>query len=144
MKIGIWICLVVWGLPGSAQRTIRKDQMKFSLSGLFIQGHTLSFEMEMSNHSLLGYTPQYIKFFIRERHIASRTAVQEREIQTLVPVSCPEISADSTQHFVYNFYQFTIPNTKELVITVKEKNGSRDLAIHISGHRLLKMIRVKK
>jgi len=143
MKISIWICLMALMLQGSAQRAIRKDQMKFTLSGLFIEGHTLSFEMEIINHSLLGYTPQYIKFFIRERHIASRTAVQERELQTLVPVATAEITSDSTQNFVYNFYQFTIPNTKELVITVKEKYGARDLAIHISGHRLLKMIRVK-
>ena len=144
MKICIWICLMSLMLQGSAQRTIRKDQMKFTLSALFIEGHTLSFEMEMINHSLLGYTPQYIKFFIRERHRPSRTAVQEREMQTLVPVITPEIIADSSQHFIYNFYQFTIPNTKELVIKVKEKYGARDLAIHISGHRLLKMIRVKK
>jgi hypothetical protein len=144
MKIGIWICFMVCMLQGSAQRTIRKDQMKFSLSGLYIEGHTLSFNMAITNHSLLGYTPQYIKFFIRERHIASRTAVQERELQTLVPVITSEITADSAQYLVYNFYQFTIPNTKELVITVKEKYGARDLAIHISGHKLLKMIRVKK
>lgn len=144
MKTGIWICLMAFVLQGSAQRTIRKDQMKFSLSGLFIEGHTLSFDMAIANHSLLGYTPQYIKFFIRERHIASRTAVQERELQTLVPVITQEITADSAQNFVYYFYQFTIPNTKELVIMVKEKYGARDLAIHISGHKLLKMIRIKK
>ena len=143
MKISIWICLMSLMLPGSAQRTIRKDQMKFTLTGLFIEGHTLSFEMEMINHSLLGYTPRYIKFFRRERHMPRRTAVQEREMQTLVPVNTPEITADSAKDYIYNFYQFTIPNTEELVITVKEKYGSRDLAIHISGHRLLKMIRVK-
>jgi hypothetical protein len=92
----------------------------------------------------LGYEPQYIKFFIRERHIAARTAVQEKEIHPLDPLKASEILADSSQKIILNFYQFTIPNTKELVISVKEKNGARDLSLHIPGNRLLRMIREKK
>jgi hypothetical protein len=144
MKTSLFFCLLTISLQASAQRTIKKDQMKLSLSGLFISGHTLSFDMLLFNRSLLGYEPQYVKFFIRERHIASRTAVQEREIHPLVPVKSSEVLADSSQQIILNFYQFTIPKTKELVITVKEKNGARDLALHIPGNRLLRMIRVKK
>jgi hypothetical protein len=143
MKTGLIICLALFSLQASAQRAINKEQMKLSLTGLFISGHNLLFDLMLSNHSLLGYEPQYVKFFIRERHIVSRTAVQDREIHPLVRVKTSELPADSTQHIVLNFYPFTIPHTKELVITVREKNGARDLELHISGRRLLRMIRIK-
>lgn len=144
MKTSLFICLLAFSLQASAQRTIKKDQMKLSLSGLFISGHTLSFDMLLINRSLLGYEPQYIKFFIREKHIATRTAVQEKEIRPMFPVKSSEVLADSSQQIILNFYQFTISKTKELVISVKEKNGARDLSLHIPGNRLLRMIRMKK
>jgi hypothetical protein len=143
MKISFFISLLVFSLQAPGQRTFQKDQMKLSLSGIFISGHTLSFDMLLFNRSLLGYEPQYIKFFVREKHIVRRTAVQYREILPLIPVKSLEIPPDSNQHIVLHFYAFTIPRTKELVIAVKEKNGARDLALHFSGHRLMKMIRLK-
>ena len=143
MKTGLIICLAAFSLQVSAQRAFYKEQMKLSLTGLFISGHQLSFDLMLYNHSLLGYEPQYVKFFIRERHIVSRTAVQDREIHPLFGIKTSELPADSSQHIILNFYPFTVPDSKELVISVKEKNGARDLELHIPGHRLLRMIRKK-
>jgi Domain of unknown function (DUF4138) len=144
MKIILFICLFIFSLQASAQPKVKNDRINLSLAGLWISGHTLSFDLMLFNHSLLAYEPRYIKFFIRERHIASRTAVQEREIHPLVGAGSSEILADSHQHVILNFDQFTIPNSKELVIEVKEKNGARDLELRIPGHRLFRMIRLKK
>jgi len=138
MKINLCICLLLISLKGFPQRTIKKDQIKLSLSGLFICGHTLSFDLLLFNRSLLGYEPQYVKFFVREKHIVSRTAVQEREIHPMIQHKSLEIPPDGHEHIILNFYPFTIPRTKELVIAVKEKNGARDLALHITGQRFLR------
>lgn len=143
MKKSFFFFLLAFSLHAAAQRTIKKDQIKLCLSALYISGHVLSFDITLFNRSLLGYELQYIKFFIRERHIASRTAVQEREVYPLVEIHPIEILADGNQHFALDFNQFTIPKSKELVISVKERNGTRDLALHIQGHRFLKMIRLK-
>jgi Domain of unknown function (DUF4138) len=143
MKKVLIICLVAFSMRVSAQRNITIDHVKLSLTGIFISGHTLSFDMMLFNHSLLGYEPQYIKFFIRERHVVTRTAVQEREIRPIALVKSSEIPADSSLHIILNFYPFTISDKKELVIAVKEKNGARDLELHIAGRRLLRMIRIR-
>lgn len=143
MKKSFFFFLLAFSLHVAAQRTITKDQIKLCLSGLYISGHVLSFDMMLINRSLLGYELQYIKFFIRERHITRRTAVQEREVHPLVQIHPVEILAEGNQHFALDFYQFTIPKTKELVISVKERNGARDLALHIQGHRFLRMVRLK-
>jgi len=141
MKIRLFIGLLVLSLQVAAQRTIQQEQMKLGLSRLFVSGHMLTFDILLFNHSPLGYQPQYIKFFIRERHLMRRMAVQEREILPLYPMRPSEILADSSLHIMLLFHQFTVPRTKELVIAMKEKDGSRDLALHITGHRFMKMIR---
>ena len=143
MKFQLFICLLAFGLQATAQRTVRQEQMKLGLSGLFISGHRLTFDLLLFNHSPLGYLPQYFKFYIRERHLASRTALQDREIRPLSQPCPAEILPDSSRHIFLDFYQFSIPRTQELVIEVKEKNGYRNLALHIPGHRLLKMIHIK-
>jgi Domain of unknown function (DUF4138) len=144
MKKIYCLSLLIISLHGYGQRKMKKDQMKLVLTEIFIHGDTLSFQMNLTNYSLLGYTPQYVRFFIRERHITTRTAHQEQEKIPLKKYAFAAIEAKDTLTINYDFYQFTIPKTKELVIAVKEKNGSRDLVLHIKGKRLLHMISEKK
>jgi len=143
MKTLFFVCLITLGQKAVAQRTVRQDRIKLSLAGIFISGHILTFDFLVYNHSLLDYELQYIKFLIRERHLAIRTALQEREILPLSPITAFQLLSDTSQHLILQFSQFGIPRTQELIIVVKEKNGFRDLSLHISGHRFLKMIRTK-
>jgi Domain of unknown function (DUF4138) len=143
MKTVLGIVLWMLTIPVYSQTCIKKNQIKFKLYGVFIKGDTLSFETALFNRSLIGYEPQYIRFFIRDRHIVTRTAVQERELNPLTPVGRFQIQARSSTDLIFDFHPFTIPETKELVISIKERNGSRDLMLHISGGRLLRMIQKK-
>lgn len=144
MKTSSVFILMIMSFYGFSQSSATKDGIKFKLYSVIIKNDTLLFEMALFNRSLLGYTPQYVKFFIRDRHIVSRTAVQETEISPLISFVSTVVPAKSSTEFIFEFKQFTIPKTKELVIDMKERNGSRDLVLRIKGRRLLRMIKTKE
>jgi len=141
MKSILAISLLILSVQGFAQKTAKIDHIKFKLNRITVYADTLFFEMNVANHSLLNYKIQYVKFFIRDRHITTRTAVQEQEIFPLGANKVSLIAADSSVDLALDFSQFSIPKTKELLISLKERKGSRDLILRIKGKKLLRMIR---
>ena len=144
MKIFLGTALLLVSLSGLSQTSNRSGHVRFELFEVSIQGDTLSFQTVIYNRSLLGYRPLYFQFFIRDRHRVTRTAVQENELSPLIPFQIHTIPPKSSEEVVFLFKQFTIPRTKELVMVLKENNGSRDMVLHISGSKLLRMITPKQ
>jgi hypothetical protein len=144
MKTLITLLLICFSLVGFSQRSAKSGHVRFRLSEIVIDHDTLCFATTLSNNSLLGYTPMYVQFIIRDRHKATRTAVQEKELYPLMPFQTMTIFAKSSLGFIFLFKQFTLPETKELVILIKERNGSRDMRLHIPGAKLMRMIKSKK
>ena len=115
--------------------------MKFTLKTIYVVQDTFYVNLILINQSLVGYHLSYLKFYIRDRHIAKRTAVQEMELLPVPPVELMEVKAKSEKNIFLRLFAFTIPKTKELVIEAAEKNGSRTMSLHIPGHKLLKLVR---
>lgn len=92
--------------------------------------------LRLGNHSLVDYTPDYIRFFVKDRKRGKRTAVQEAEIAPLFADAAHTVKGVQSQKFVFAFQPITIPSTQELVVQIGERNGGRALVLHI-GHRSL-------
>jgi hypothetical protein len=141
MKKIITIFIILSSISGFSQKRSTMDQVKLVLKEVIIDHDTLVFHLLIKNHSLLSYTPSYVRFLVRDRHVAARTATQEHEIYPLVKQRLVPLLAKSNIELNYVLFHFTIPKSQELVIAMKEKNGSRDLMLHIKGSRLFKMIK---
>jgi conjugative transposon TraN protein len=115
----------------------RNEQMKLLLNGIYISKGVLWFSMQLSNHSLIDYHPDYIKFFIQDKHHAKRTSEQRTELEPIYQIGMPVINGKSKKKMVFAFNQFTLSKGKRLVCQISEKNGGRLLVLHINQRALL-------
>jgi hypothetical protein len=119
-------------------RSVRDEEMKFSLESIYILDHVFWFGFSLSNHSLIDYQPEHVKFFLQDRHRAKRTAIQEMEIEPLNRISFDQVAGGRKKSFFIGFSQFTIPADKRLVCQISEQDGQRLLSLRVRHRTLLK------
>jgi conjugative transposon TraN protein len=120
-------------------RTCIAGNMVMQLSGLFINGGILYARLRFINQSNIAYNAEQLRFYVRDRKLARRTAAQEIE-KTPVYLSQDSVSvaANSEKTIVAAFNVFTIPDQKYFTVEAFEKDGGRHLRIKIGNSQLLK------
>ena len=119
-------------------KRVREQEMKLSLQGIYLSPKTMWFKLKLSNHSLIDYTPDYIRFLIRDGKHAKRTAVQENKLLPVYLQPSFVVNGNAATDIIYGFAPFTIPASRELIMEVAEENGGRTLRLHISHRAILK------
>ena len=119
-------------------RQTREQKILLGLQAIYLTHDAMCFRFKLRNHSHVAYTPDYIRFFIRDKKRSKRTAVQETELKPLYATSIQTVDGLRTDTPVFAFMPFTISSKQELVVQAGEKNGGRDLELHISHRKLLK------
>lgn len=117
----------------------RKDKMTFLVKGIYVKDNHLFFQTEISNQSNINYEIDFLKFSIKNKKRYKKSVSQETEV---IPTSVSDASniikaGNEPIKKTFIFEKFTIPDKKELVIDLWEKNGDRNLAIAVSGQALL-------
>lgn len=116
----------------------QQQKMSLSLTGIYLDPMTMWFSLQLENSSLIAYQPDFVRFFIRDRKRAKRTAIQEIELQPLYSDTGGKITGQSSGEMLLAFPPFTIPKTKELIIQVTEKNGGRSLSLPVKYKTILR------
>lgn len=112
--------------------------MTLHLKGIYLTHQLLWFSSRLVNGSLIDFTADHIRFFIRDKKRSKRTAVQEKEITPVYSNTASTVSGKHCQPFVFAFRPFTLPKSQQLFIQVTEKNGGRQLTLRIKPKMLLK------
>lgn len=115
-----------------------KYQMKFKLRGIYVKNNDLFFRFTLNNKTQLGYEIDFLRFYIKDKKQAKRTAIQEREIHPLLLKILPERGKDTGKIIVAAFKKFSIAEDKNFIIEMMEKNGDRDFMLKVPQHKLLK------
>lgn len=127
-----------------ADRDKRYD-MDFRMNGLFIHDNIMYFRLKIENLSTISYTINQLRFFIRDKRKAKRTASQEIEIKPLYIYNNTATIKGNMEHtLVVAVSKFTIPNKKYLVVQLSEKNGGRQLELDISNKKLVRLMETLK
>lgn len=117
----------------------KKYGMRFRLDGLFIRDNVMYYRIKMENQSNINYDIDQLRFFIRDRKKAKRTATQEIEIKPLyIQNNTPTIKGQSEHIFVFALPKFTIPDQKYLAVQLMEMNGGRHLEMDIHNKVLVR------
>ncbi len=104
------------------------------MNGLFIQDEVIYLRINIENQSNISYDIDQLRFFIRDRKKAKRTATQEIEISPVyIQNDTDKIDGNSGQTMVFALPKFTIPDKKYLAIQLMEKNGGRNLQLKVSN-----------
>lgn len=122
---------------GRAKISDKKYGVLLKLSGLFIKNNAWYFRMQFVNSSNINYNIEQLRFFVRDQKKAKRTSAQEVEIKPIMLSDNPElIRSNSARNVVIVLPKFTIPDQKELVVQVMERNGGRNLQLVIKNRHL--------
>jgi len=114
-----------------------KYQMKFKLRGIYVKNNILFFRFTLNNKTQLGYKIDFLRFYIKDKKQAKRTAIQEREIHPLLLKISPEGEKNTGKIIVAAFKKFSIADDKNFIIKMMEKNGDRNFRLKVPQRKLL-------
>ncbi|UYQ92148.1 conjugative transposon protein TraN [Chitinophaga horti] len=115
-------------------------QMGIRLKGIYIHDDHLFFKLQLSNTSALDYDVDQFRFFIRDAKQSKRTSSQELELKPdVVHGPIKDIPGRATQVCVFGIPRFSIPDQKQLIVQLMEKEGGRHLQLWIRNKHLLKV-----
>ncbi len=134
---------------------IRKKQIKninskqfgigFALTGLYSQNGLIYFRTELQNTSDIPFEIDFLTFKVVDKKVAKRTAIQETVIKPVRAFNhLLAIDSNSTEATVFVFESLTIPDKKELVVELFEKNGGRHQRFIVKNKDLVKARNVGK
>jgi conjugative transposon TraN protein len=122
--------------------------MHCTLKGIYSHNNLMYFHTELKNSSNVPFNVDYISFKIVDRKVAKRTAIQQ---QSVVPLRAYNqlmvIGGEKTERTVFALPRFTLPEGKQLLVELNEKDGGRyqsftlknDDLVHARGISKLKV-----
>ncbi len=118
----------------------RAGGVSASLEGIYTYDNLVFFRVVLTNNSPLPYTTSSLRFSIRERKQARRTALQEEE-KELVYLHGSEaeavVEAGGSRVLVAVLKKTAISRDKELRINLFEEQGDRHLLLSVRQRHLL-------
>lgn len=115
-----------------------RNNISLRCTGIYIKDDIMYFQIELENISTINYTVDQLRFYTEDLKKAKRTASQQVQVSPLyIAGNSSVISTNSRQTIVAAFPKFTIPNQKVLVIEMMEKEGGRNLKIHVRNRHMV-------
>ena len=113
--------------------------VQYLLKGIYTHGGLIYFHTEIRNQSHIPFDVDYMTWKIVDKKVAKRTAVQEQVVLPLRAqnyVTC--VPGGKSERTVFAMSKFTIPDGKQLVVELCEKNGGRHQSFTIENEDLVR------
>lgn len=112
--------------------------IQYLLKGIYVHNDLLYFHTEIKNQSNVPFDVDYITFKVVDKKVAKRTAIQE---QVLFPVRAQNyvtrVAGKKSERTVFCLPKFTIPDDKQLVVEMNEKEGGRHQSFVVENEDLV-------
>ncbi|WP_214072589.1 conjugative transposon protein TraN [Mucilaginibacter sp. dw_454] len=115
----------------------RKHGMDFRLDGIYIKDDVLFFSYKVKNTTAIRYDTGSLRFYIRDKDKAKRTAEQDKEISPLYVQHTGTAENDKGETIVAAFAKFTIAENKNFVTELMEQGGDRNPTCKLDQDKLL-------
>ncbi|MCD9015235.1 conjugative transposon protein TraN [Parachryseolinea silvisoli] len=117
----------------------RKNQMRLALKGIYIEGQTMFYHLQIVNKSNIPYDIDLLQFIIKDKQNVKRMASQEAIERPVFVYGDPAVVAGkATLDLVYALPKFTIPDAKDLVIQLMESRGGRHLEVRVKNKSIIR------
>lgn len=117
----------------------QKFGVQFSLRGLYTHNGLFYFHTMVNNQSKIPFNVDFIAFKVIDKKIMKRTAIQELVLQPLRTYNeIRSIGGGQAQRTIFTLEQITLPDDKQLIVTLFEKNGGRHQSFILENEDLLK------
>lgn len=113
--------------------------VQFLLKGIYSHNGLLYFHTQVKNSSNVPFSVDFVTFKIVDKKIAKRTAIQETIITPLRAHNfAMQIDGRRDQRTVFTLPKFTIPDDKQLIIELNEKEGGRHQSFVVENNDLVR------
>jgi conjugative transposon TraN protein len=113
--------------------------VQYLLKGIYSHNELLFFHLQLKNTSTVSFDTDYLTFKIVDKKVAKRTAIQE---QVIIPLrsynQTTTVAGGKEERTVFALPKFTIPNDKQLVIELNEKDGGRNQILTVENADLVR------
>jgi conjugative transposon TraN protein len=117
----------------------RNFGVQYLLKGIYSHNELLFFHFQLKNTSTVSFNMDYLTFKIVDKKVAKRTAMQE---QAIIPLrsynQMVTVAGGKEERTVFCLPKFTIPNDKQLVIELTEKDGGRNQTLTVENADLVR------
>lgn len=113
--------------------------IQYLLKGIYSHNGLLYLHTQIKNSTNVPFDIDFIRFKIVDKKMVKQTAVQETVIYPLRAYNfISQVGANQTERTVFIIDKITIPNDKQLVIELFEKNGGRNQTFIIENDDLIR------
>lgn len=113
--------------------------VQYLLKGIYSHNNQLYLHTSIKNSSNVAFDIDFVRMKIVDRKVTKQTAIQETVIYPLRAYNfISSVGGNSTERTVFTIDKVTIPNDKQLVIELFEKNGGRNQSFVIENEDLLR------
>lgn len=113
--------------------------IQYTLKGIYTHNGLLYFHIQLKNSSNVPFDVDYITFKIVDKKVAKRTAIQEQVIMPLRAHNNLTLTGGKrTERVVFTLPKFTIPDDKQLIIELNEKEGGRHQSFVVENADLVR------
>ncbi len=113
--------------------------VQFLLKSIHTNNGLLYFHTELKNTSNIAFDVDYVSFKIVDKKVIKRTAMQEQVLEPLRAQNYVTlVHGKSSERTVFALEKFTIPDDKQLVIEVAEKEGGRHQSFVVENEDIVR------
>lgn len=104
------------------------------LKGIYVHNDLLYFHTSLRNYTNLSFDIDYIRFIVKDKKVAKRTAMQESVIEPVRAYNnLVTVDGKATVRNVFVLPKVTIPDDKVLEVEIYERNGGRHQSYRIEN-----------
>ena len=119
--------------------------IEFLLQSIYSYNGLLFFHTEIKNTSNIPFDIDFLTFRIVDRKVFKRMTIQETVVEPVRTYNyLNSVKGKNAESTVFAFQKFTIPDKKQLVVELFEKNGGRHQRIVIKNADLTKACTIEK
>ena len=113
--------------------------VQFILKSIYTNNGLLYFHTELKNTSNIAFDIDYVSFKVVDKKVIKRTAMQKQVLEPLRAQNyVTVVHGKSSERTVFALEKFTIPDDKQLIIEVAEKEGGRHQSFVVANEDIVR------
>lgn len=119
--------------------------IQYLLKGIYTHNGLLYLHTSIKNASNVPFDIDFVRMKIVNKKVAKQTVIQETVIYPLRTYNfISTVGGNQTERTVFTIDKVTIPNDKQLIIELFEKNGGRNQSFVIENADLLRAEKINE
>ena len=116
----------------------KRFSIQYLLKGIYTHNGLLYLHTQIKNSSNVPFDIDFVRMKVVDKKVMKQTAIQETVIQPVRAYNyISSVAGNTTERTVFTIDKITIPDDKQLVIEVFEKNGGRNQTFIVTNSDLL-------